>query len=93
MALGSLRDEATRLRTLLDELSEQDPVDQNKLDDTEADFIACQAEIMKKETEQAVTTGANSSKKNGGTSEDEDEENNWSNHVEVVPLPTVSGFY
>ena len=55
-----LREEGARLIKLLDELSEEDPVDQIKLDETEAEFDVCQAGTIKKESEQAVTTGANS---------------------------------
>ena len=65
MSLSMLREEGARLIKLLDELSEEDPVDQAKLEETEAEFDACQAETIKKETNQAAATGANSGRPTG----------------------------
>ena len=88
MSLGSLRTEATRLLNLLDELSEQDPLDQVKLDATEADYTACEAEIKKQEKEQAAATGANSGKPTG-TVKNEDIEAKAEKSLETQQLKNM----
>ena len=54
LPLSMLRSEGTRLLKLLDELSEQEPLNQVRLDAAEADFDACMAETSRKEAEQAA---------------------------------------
>ena len=54
LPLSMLRSEGARLLKLLDELSEQEPLNQVSLDAAEADFNACMAETSKKEAEQAA---------------------------------------
>ena len=94
MSLGSLRNEATRLLKLLDgfklldELSEQDPLDQVKMDETEAEYIACEAEIKNQETNQAAATGANSGKPTG-TVKNEDIEAKAEKSLETQQLKNM----
>ena len=73
MSLGRLRTESDRLLKKLDELADATPVDQTVLDATEVEFNACEAEIIKKETEQAAATGAMAGTTNPSVKHDFDE--------------------